>query len=81
VLNHNRKDCVPIPDPARPTDPAGQRPRKTAPVPGVPGVPTSLSLSERNGGERVTPSLLARVTGLGRTRHPGTCGTPRSFRN
>lgn len=66
---------VPTLDPARTTDPAGQRPRTTGPVPTVPGVPTSLSLSERNGGERVTPSLLTGAPGLGRTRYPGTPGT------
>lgn len=63
---------VPTLDPAPPIDPARQRAQTTGGVPTVLGVPISFSLSEKNGGERVTPSLLAHVGGLGHTRHPGT---------
>ncbi len=63
---------MPIPDPARSTNPARQRPRTTGPVPTVLGVPTPLSLWGRNGGEKVTPSHLTRDAGRGRTRQVGT---------
>jgi len=81
VLNHNRKDCVPTPDSARSTNPARQRPRTTGGVPTVPDVPTSPHPQREKTGGKETPSLLTRTTGPGRTRHPGTPGTPRSFRN
>lgn len=63
---------MPTPDPAPPTNLAGQSPQTTGPVPTVLGMPTPLSLWGRNGGEKVTPSLLTRDVGRGRTRQVGT---------
>ena len=77
VLNchYQQTTIMPTPDPARATDPAGQRPRTTGPVPTVPDVPTSPHPQREKRGGKESPSLLTRTTGPGRTRHPGTPGT------